>query len=46
MGQLNPDELFKITTPEEITLYSVSTYQKLERDYFKMCSQIKESYIH
>jgi hypothetical protein len=46
MGQLNPDELFKIATPEEITLYSVSIYEKLERDYFKMCSQIKESYIH
>ena len=46
MGQLNPDELFKISTPEEITLYSVSIYEKLERDYFKMCSQIKESYIH
>ena len=46
MGQLNPDELFKIATPEEITLYSVSIYEKLERDYFKICSQIKESYIH
>ena len=46
MGQLNPDELFKIATPEEITLYSVSIYEKLERDYFKLCSQIKESYIH
>ena len=46
MGQLNPDELFKIATPEEVILYSVSIYEKLERDYFKMCSQIKESYIH
>ena len=46
MGQLNPDELFKIATPEEVMLYSVSIYEKLERDYFKMCSQIKESYIH
>lgn len=46
VGQLNPDELFKLGTPEEITKYSVSIYEKLERDYFKMCSQIKQSYIH
>ena len=46
MGQLNPDEMFKISTPEEITKYSVKIYEILERDYFKICSQIKGSYIH
>ena len=46
MGQLNPDELFKLGSPEEITKYSVKIYEILERDYFKLCSQIKGSYIH
>ena len=46
MGQLNPDELFKLSPPEEITRYSVHIYEKMERDYFKMCSQIKGTYIH
>ena len=46
VGQLNPEELFKLTNPEEITIYSVQIYEKLEREYFKICSQIKQSYIH
>jgi hypothetical protein len=46
MGKLNPDELFKLSSMEEITKYSVQIYEKLERDYFKACSQLKGSYIH
>ena len=46
MGKLNPDELFKLSSMEEITKYSVQIYEKLERDYFKTCSQLKGSYIH
>ena len=46
MGKLNPDELFKLSSMEEITKYSVQIYEKLERDYFKICSQIKGAYIH
>ena len=46
MGKLNPDELFKLSTPEEITRYSVHIYEVMERDYFKMCSKIKNNYIH
>ena len=46
MGQLNPEELFKLSPYEEIIRYSVHIYEKMERDYFKMCSQIKGSYIH
>ena len=46
MGQLNPDELFKLSTTEELIRYSVQIYEKMEREYFKMCSQIKDTYIH
>ena len=46
MGKLNPDELFKLSTPEEITRYSVQIYEIMERDYFKLCSGIKKRYIH
>ncbi len=46
MGQLHADELFKLSSPEEITKYSVQIYEKLEREYFKLCSQIKGTYIH
>ena len=46
MGKLNPDELFKLSTPEEITRYSVQIYEIMERDYFKLCSGIKKKYIH
>ena len=46
IGQLNPDELFKLTTSDELIHYSVQIYEKMERDYFKMCSQIKDTYIH
>lgn len=38
--QLNPEELYRLTNPEEITLYSVQIYEKLEMEYFKICSQI------
>lgn len=46
MGRLNADELFKLGTPEEITRYSVKIYEQLERDLFKLCSTIKDTYIH
>ena len=46
MGKLNPDELFKLSTPEEITRYSVQIYERMERDYFKMCAKIKNKYVH
>ena len=46
MGKLNPEELFKLSTPEEITRYSVQIYEIMERDYFKLCSGIKNKYVH
>ena len=46
MGKLNAEELFKLGTPDEITKYSVKIYEILERDYFKICSKLKNKYVH
>ncbi len=46
MGKLNPDELFKIWTPEDLIKYSVRINESMEREYFKMCSKIKNKYVH
>ena len=46
MCKLNAGELFKISTAEEITKYSIQIYERLERDYFKICSNLKGNYIH
>ena len=46
MGKLNPDEIFKIDTPENIFIYSVLINERMEREYFKMCSKIKKRYVH
>lgn len=46
MGYLNAEELFKVQTYEEIQRYSIQIYERLERDYFKLCSTLKDSYIH
>ena len=46
MGKLNAEELFKLGTPDEITKYSVKIYDILERDYFKICSKLKNKYVH
>ena len=46
MGHFKPDEFYKIGTPEEITTYATKVCEILVRDYFKICSQIKGSYIY
>ena len=46
MGKLNPDEVFKIDTPENICIYSTLISERMEREYFKMCSKIKKRYVH
>ena len=46
VGQLQAEELMKLGTTEEITKYNVHIYEILERDYFKICSKIKGTYIH
>ena len=46
MGKLNTDELFKIGTPEDYIKYSVTINEKMEREYFKLCSKIKHKYVH
>ena len=46
MGKLNPDELFKIGTPEDLIKYSVRINESMEREYFKLCSKIKNKYVH
>ena len=45
-GLVQAEELMKLGTSEEIAKYSVSINEKIERDYFKICSQIKGAYIH
>ncbi len=46
MGKLNPDELFKIGTPEDLIKYSAQISETMERDYFKLCSKVKNKYVH
>lgn len=46
MGKLNPDELFKIGTPEDFIKYSVQLNEAMERSYFRLCSKIKKKYVH
>ena len=46
MGKLNPDELFKLYTPEELVTYSTKIYETMYRDYFKLCSKMKNKYVY
>jgi len=46
MGKLNPDELFKLDTPENICTYSFLLSEIMERELFKTCSKIKKHYVH
>ena len=46
MGKLNPDEVFKIDTPQNICIYSALISERMEREYFKMCAKIKKRYVH
>ena len=46
MGKLNPDEIFKLGTPEDLTIYSALLSERMEREYFKLGSQIKKRYVH
>ena len=46
MGKLNPDELFKIGTQEDLIKYSAQISETMERDYFKLCSKVKNKYVH
>ena len=46
MGKLNVDELFKLFTPEDLIKYSTLICETMERDYFKLCSKVKNRYVH
>jgi hypothetical protein len=46
MGKLDPDELFKLDTPENICIYSFLLSELMERELFKTCSKIKKRYVH
>lgn len=45
MGHCYYNEFFKIYTPEEILTYIIKIGEIVTRDYFKICSQIKEKYV-
>ena len=46
MGYFKAEEFFKIGTSDELTTYATKVIETLVRDYFKVCSQIKGSYIY
>ena len=46
MGKLDSDEFFKLITPEELVTYSTKIYETMYRDYFKLCSKIKDRYVY
>ena len=46
MGHYNPEEFFKIATPEDISNYATKVIETAIREYFKICSQIKGSFIY
>ena len=46
MSFYNPEEFFKIGSPDEITTYAASVIEILNREYFKICSQVKNTYIY
>ena len=46
MGHFKPDEFFKIATPEDISNYATKVIEIAIREYFKICSQIKGSFIY
>ena len=46
MSQFNADEFLKLGTVEEMVKYALNIAEKLEREYFKICSKIKGKYIH
>ena len=46
MGKLDPDEIFKVETPDNLCIYSALINERMEREYFKMCSKIKKRYVH
>ena len=46
MGYFKPEEFYKTCTPEEISNYATKVIETCDREYFKICSQIKGSFIH
>ena len=46
MGHFKPDEFFKIATPEDISNYATKVIETAIREYFKICSQIKGTFIY
>jgi hypothetical protein len=46
MGHFIPEEFYKITTPEELPKYAVKVIENTIREKFKICSQLKGSYIY
>ena len=46
MGHFKAEEFFKIGTPEDIANYATKVIEILNREYFKICSQTKGSYIY
>ena len=46
IGRLNPEELFKITSHEDLINFLIQTFEKNERDLYKICSNNAGKYIH
>ena len=46
MGKFNADEMFKVASPQDLIIYSFLFNEKVEREYFKLCSSIKHRYVH
>ena len=46
IGMLNPEELFKIATHEELITHAIQMYETIERDLYRICSNTFGKYIH
>ena len=46
MGYFNVSEFFKLGTYDEMLRYEIKMMEIVERDYFKICSKLKDSYIY
>lgn len=46
LGDLKADELFKLTTPENLLKYSIRQYEEMQKIIFPACSKAYKKYIH
>ena len=46
IGNINVSEMFKLGTYEEMLKYEAKILEIGERDYFKICSRLKDTYIY